>query len=117
MYSKGLPETLLASLTAYFERLGKAGYMRYDRTCELLALTLVNSFLNGQMSVYVTESDYRTIGRFIAEVTGRNCMVPWQEYSAELPQVGGPMQFVTNYLRGTARGETRVAEDGTLRKL
>lgn len=92
MYSKVTEELLTTTVTDYYAYLAKTGYMRYDKVCGILALAFVNRFLNSHLSVFVTEDDYRLLSRFLYTVIGRDCLIPWPEYTKQLPQTGGAVR-------------------------
>lgn len=104
------------SLEMYFKHLEMTGYMRYDNTGKLLALLLVDLFLNSEFRAFISEDDYKTIGKFLYCITG-NCLIPYVQFintpaimGTILPKFSGMPPF-----RNTETGRTRYTEHSDAR--
>lgn len=120
MYSRITSYEALDSLETYFKTLENTGYMRYDNVFSLLALLLVDDFLNTELSTYVSEEDYKTIGNFLYCLFGKNCLIPYPQFIKEIPQIGTilphwggvqPFRITEEGIyRNTQKGNPRLTE-------
>lgn len=94
MYSEVISQQALDSLNKYFKTLESTGYMSYRNVYDLLGLLLVDSFLNTELSEFVTEEDYNIISKFLYCIYGRSCLIPYPQFIREIPQMG---TIIPNY--------------------
>lgn len=65
------------SLVTYFKALSEEGYMSQGSVNKLLVYVAVQELVEGDMSVYVTEDDYRTLCSIMECISG-NCLIPYR---------------------------------------
>ena len=88
MYSSVIVHDVFNGLEKYFKILSKTGYVKYQSVGKLLALSLVECFLNSELNTFITEEDYNIISRFLYCIYGRDCLVPYPKFVSQEPQVG-----------------------------
>ena len=121
MYAAKTTQQALDALAGYFTQVESAGYMRYDTVADILGLLLVDTFLNTDLSTFVTEEDYNIMASFLHCLYGNNCLIPYPQFYKEIPQLGtilpgpGGMQpyraTENDFLRSVERGNNiRVTE-------
>lgn len=69
------------SLSRYFNTLSKLGYKNYDDVTKLLVLLFIEELLTSELSLYVTESDYRSITNALYCIMGNNCLINLPSYT------------------------------------
>ena len=53
-----MEEVLYNSLSRYFERLGRAGYVPYNNVYKLLILSFIREIVDNDYRGYITKDDY-----------------------------------------------------------
>lgn len=101
MFDKNFTEQILQSIEDYFTCIENTGYMRYDRVYELLGLLLADTFLNTDLNIFITESDYRTISDFIYCIMGKNCLLSYPEFTNAIPYIGKAVSQYNSSIRIT----------------
>lgn len=112
---------ILESLDNYWNLVEQTGYVSYDKVNGILALMLVDDFLNTELSAFVDEKDYNIMMEFLYCIYGRNCLVPYPEYKKDSMQIGSILPKASNpfritqdsIYRPTQSGESRTTESGT----
>lgn len=88
MKSTDVTSIALDGLTKYFSHIENTGYARKDDIQKLLGLCLVDMFLNTELSVFVTEDDYRTISDFLYCMYGTSCLIPYRQFLDQVGTIG-----------------------------
>lgn len=70
---------LYNTLTRYFHTLEHTGYYSYNSVYSFLLLDIVEYILNGEMSYYVTDEDYRKMSEALECIYG-SCLMPYRNY-------------------------------------
>lgn len=114
MYAEKTTQQALDAISGYFTHLDQTGYMGYDTVAGILGLLLVDTFLNTDLNIFVTEKDYGIMASFLYCLYGNNCLIPYPQFCKEIPQLGtvlpgpGGMQpyraSEDNFLRFIERG-------------
>ena len=107
---ENLDSLLLTSLNDYFNVLSKLGYINYCIVGDLIVSLFLNDVLNGLFGM-VSEEDYKDIENCLYCIYGRNCLIPYNQYSI-LPVNSGN---VVDYLRITESDIVRNTENNYTR--
>lgn len=67
------------ALIKYFNGLTHTGYRPYGEVYQLLALLFIEEILYGEMSMYITEEDYKAITDAMYCLYG-SCLLPYPSY-------------------------------------
>ena len=73
--------TITKSLNNYFSALSKIGYISYDIVSELILCIFLYEVLNGLFDNIITEEDYKSIENCLYCIYGKNCLIPYPEYT------------------------------------
>lgn len=74
------------SLNKYFSSLKYSGYKSYNEVNKLLILVFIEELLNGAMSKYITDEDYKIINNSMNCLYG-SCMIPYPVYRNRISHV------------------------------
>lgn len=88
MYAEKITQQALDALNEYFTILSQTGYIEYNKVKGILGLLLVDSFLNTELNIYVTEEDYNIMVKFLYCIYGKNCLIPYPQFLKEIPKLG-----------------------------
>ena len=111
-----ITKDLYSSMSSYFNTLSQLGYKDYKSVYKLLAYTFIEGLLTGPMRFYITESDYRKIGRALSCLYGSTCLIPYPQYVNE-DTIFGKLEDLPFILpRITEIGsDIRITEDNEIR--
>lgn len=76
----GITNEAYNALIKYFESLTYIGYKSYSEVYQLLALLFIEEILEGPMSEFITDNDYKAITDAMYCLYGSNCMIPFPSY-------------------------------------
>lgn len=124
MYSEKTTIQSLNALKEYFNTIEQTGYLKYSVVNGILGLILVDTFLNTDINVFVTEEDYKIMAKFLYCLYGTNCLIPYPQFYKEIPQVGSVVPDLNGFFsyRNTEEDllrfienkfNVRIAETGT----
>lgn len=118
MYSKVVTQQAFDALELYFDILEQVGYMRSTSVERLLALLVVDDFLNTDINTFVSEEDYKLISSFLYCIYGRDCLTPYPQFVNEIPQMGTilPQNGGLQPFRVTEERVYRTTEEGQSRQ-
>jgi hypothetical protein len=102
-----LSEEALTSLDYYFNALVQFGYKNQEDVNKLLVYLFIEEFLNGEMRIFITNQDYRTIQEALYCLYGNTCLIPFPK------QYGHDNLFGHPYFEGPII--PRLTEDSNLR--
>lgn len=77
----------LESITNYYSHLKMTGYMKYSNVFKLFGLLITDLFLNSDFRAFISEDDYKIIGKFIQCITG-NCLIPYIQFLNDPAEIG-----------------------------
>jgi hypothetical protein len=99
------------SLERYFSALSHIGYRSYKQVDNMITVLFIEELLDGQLSQFITEDDYRSISNAIECLHG-TCMIPYPAYKQAITEV---QQKSPDPYRTTEDGNFRVSENIGLR--
>lgn len=67
------------ALNRYFSVLSHTGYMPYNRVNKLVVLSFIEELVNGPMSEFITDDDYKSIVSSVTCLQG-SCIIPYPSY-------------------------------------
>lgn len=81
-------EFTFKTLKEYFALLEGIGYVKPKTSIHILALTLVEDFINSDFSYFVSDEDLSIINRFIRCLHGKECLIKTPVYTKDIIQAG-----------------------------
>ena len=99
------------SVNKYFSSLKHLGYKPYSEVDKLLIFTFIEELLDGPMSLFITEEDYKSITNSLYCLYG-SCMIPYPDYKKGIDPT---INRVLEKYRITETGILRSIEDYKLR--
>lgn len=75
-----LTELGYTGLQNYFHALSIFGYKSYKEVAKLVTLLFIEELLNGNLSSFVTDDDYKTLTSVLYKLFGTSCLIPYPEY-------------------------------------
>lgn len=75
-----MDNVLYTAISRYFNILSKFGYVNYTEVYNILYLMLIRDFIYNDFYGYITEDDYRYIGKSLYCLFGKSCLIPYPEY-------------------------------------
>lgn len=115
MEDADVEDKLFDSLDRYFTTLSYTGYRKQCDVDKLLIFSFINDFLNSDTADFITESDYRLIGRALYCLYGSTCLIPYPEF---VNQNSNGLQSIINrdmILRFTEDNNIMFTEDNNIR--
>ena len=79
-----LTELGFTGLQNYFHALSVFGYKSYKEVGKLVVLLFIEELLNGNLSSYVTDDDYRTLTNVLYGLFGTTCLIPYPEFKCNV---------------------------------
>lgn len=70
---------LYNALIRYFHTLEHTGYYPYTDVYSIIVLDIIEYILNGNMSYYVSDDDYRELSEALECIYG-SCLIPYRDY-------------------------------------
>lgn len=98
-----LRNTSFEALMNYFACLEHFGYKSYNEVDKLIVLLCIEEILNGEMSYFMTASDYEELNNALYCLYG-TCMIPYPTYLESMSDIN---KKVDSY---------RITETGILRE-
>lgn len=100
------------SLNNYFEVISKTGYKPYSEVHKLLVYLFIEEILTGDMSLFITENDYKSIEGAVECLYG-TCLIPYPDYRRGMSSEYNPIldQYrisESEVFRNTENNELRV---------
>ena len=111
MFSKVIEQYSSDMLERYFKHLENTGYEKDGSVMKILSLCFIESILNTDMNMFVSEEDYRLISKFLYCIFGSSCLLPYPVFIGETPVLG---TIIPNLYGQT---EVRLTEDDLIRFL
>lgn len=71
---------LYNSLSRYFNRLKKFGYVPYSQVDKILVMLLIDDIISGKFIQLVPEDDYRILTECMYCLYGTTCLIPYPKY-------------------------------------
>lgn len=106
-----LTELGFTGLKNYFHSLSVFGYKSYKEVEKLLVLLFIEELLNGNLSSYITDDDYRTLTKVLYNLFGTSCLIPYPEFKCKVS-----FNQSLNILPRTSENDIlRYSEDGIFR--
>lgn len=99
-----LTDDVLDSITRYYNTLEHTGYIPDSQLCSLLMMVFIEEMLYGELGSFITEKDYKAIGRALNCISG-TCLIPYPEY----------LRSIDTVTENPLYNEYRVTEDCILR--
>lgn len=103
----------MEAIRRYFNTLSKFGYKSYDEVDKLIALLAIEEILLGELSYFITETDYRSIVDFLYCIFGSTCLADMPGYIT-YDSLIHPISADKKY-RITENNILRISEDSYLR--
>ena len=100
----------------YFEIISKVGYKSDKEVNKLLTFLFIEDLINGPLSIYIEEEDYKTIVNALYCLFGSTCLVPYPEFIVDSSliqklKLEAPRITEDNILRATHYGELRLVNE------
>ena len=97
----------------YFNSLSKLGYKSYSDVNKLLVLSVIEDILSGELFLFVTEDDYRSITNALYCIMGNTCLIDLPNYDT-LDSIIHKYKNNTSY-RITEEDVLRISENNIFR--
>jgi hypothetical protein len=72
-----IADDVFNSLGNYFTTLSQFGYVNQNEVNKLLIYTFIDEMLDGDLSYYITDDDYRNIEQALNCLYGSGCLFPY----------------------------------------
>lgn len=103
------------SINKYFYVLSLFGYKKYDEVYSLLSILFIEEILNGKLSDFIKENDYKLLLDCICKISHNSCLVG---YTHNISNDTLIHKDIIKYIPRTSEGQiVRVSEGSTLRKI
>lgn len=99
------------SINRYFSVLSHTGYKPYTEVNKLIVYSFIEEFLNGPMSFYITDKDYRDISNVLECIYG-SCMIPYTDYRQ---YISNAINVMPDAYRASDINVLRITETSDLR--
>lgn len=106
-----LDELAYTGLQNYFHAVSVFGYKSYKEVSKLLTLLFIDDVLDGSLSYYVTDDDYRLFTEVLYNMFGTTCLVPYPEFKCNVTL----NQDLTLLPRVSENNIIRISEDEAIR--
>lgn len=108
-------EEVFKSIKSYFKALSQFGYKKQSDVDRLLVYNFIIELLTGDMRIYITEDDYRSINQALNCLYGSSCLIPYPQYRNEDALFGHLFDQGIISPRITQDNNLRFTEDDTAR--
>lgn len=104
-----ITQVVALALVDYFNYLSVFGYRKHDSSEKLLIAILIDYLLNSELSMYLSEDNYKTIIRAYYNIAENECLInfpAFSEYQAAIKNTKKLPKF-----RAAENSMLRVTED------
>lgn len=110
-----ITNNVYASLASYFKTLTNVGYMNQSNVNKLIIYIFLNNLLTGDLSVLISEDDYKEIQHLLSCMYGSNCLMPYPQFNTGNNVVGPLFNLNSTSFKITEGSNIRFTEDNKTR--